>query len=72
VIPGAIDQRLTQMQNSFFARGTVTAINGAEVTVTTRGGSLQMPKLATYVPTVGDSVEIAWPPGRPYVLGVLG
>lgn len=67
-----VDERFEQTSQQFFAVGTVTAISAPTVTVTVRGASLVMHKLATYSPTVGDVVQIAWPPGRPFVLGKLG
>lgn len=70
--PHAIDERLTQLANSMWAVGTVTAIAGPLLTVSVNGGSLQMNKLASYTATVGDVVQIAFPPGRPFVLGKIG
>lgn len=68
----AIDERFADLEAKFFAVGTVTGISGSTVTVSVRGASLTMRKLASYTPTVNDVVQIAWPPGRPFVLGKLG
>lgn len=68
----AIDQRLAQMESQFFAVGVVTAISGAILTVSVRGSSIQCHKLASYTPVLNDVVQLAWPPGRPFVLGKLG
>lgn len=68
----AIDERLTQLAQSMWAVGTVTAITGIQLTVSVNGSSLVLNKLASYTATVGDVVQIAWPPGRPFVLGKIG
>lgn len=68
----AIDQRLQQQADSMWAVGTVTAITGTVLTVSMNGASLQLHKLASYSPMVGDVVQIACPPGRPFVLGKIG
>lgn len=68
----AINKALGDLRASFFAIGTVTAISGATLTVTVRGGSLTMPKLASYTAAVNDTVQVALAPGRPFVLGKLG
>jgi hypothetical protein len=71
----AIDRRLNKLENQFFARGVVIAISadGLTLTVDARGSTYLMPKLASYAtPNINDAVEIAWPPGRPFVLGPLG
>lgn len=52
-----------------YAVGTVTAIASPKVTVTVRGGSKSLPRLASYSPTVGDSVLVACVPGAWVVLG---
>jgi hypothetical protein len=38
--------------------GTVTAIVGTKVRVTVDNGSVDLPRLASYTPTVGDVVQI--------------
>lgn len=68
----AVGKRFAELQASMWAVGTVTAIALPKVTVTVRGASLSLPKLASYSPTVGDVVQIAWPPSRPFVLGKIG
>lgn len=50
--------------------GTVTGISGTQVIVTVNGGSLLLPRMAHYTPTVGDIVQIdATIPGAWLVLG---
>lgn len=55
-----------------WAVGTVSNIVGSQVIVAVFGTSKTMNKISTYTPTIGDTVQIAWPPGRPFVLGKLG
>lgn len=50
--------------------GTVTALDGLSVTVTTVAGTVTLPYLSWYQPVVGDGVKIAWG-DVPTVLGVL-
>lgn len=68
----AIRRLLEELLAGMWAVGTVTAVHTPLVTVTVRGASLTLPKLASYTPSVGDTVQIAWPPGRPYVVGKIG
>ncbi|QWF78695.1 hypothetical protein [Amycolatopsis sp. CA-230715] len=50
--------------------GTVTGISGSRVIVSVQGGSLTLPRLASYAPTIGDVVHIdASVPGAWLVLG---
>lgn len=71
----AIDQRLDQLVHGMWAVGTVTAISSDTppvLTVDVNGATIDMYKLDSYTATVGDVVQIAWPPGRPFVLGTIG
>lgn len=54
-----------------WAVGTVTNTSGTQVVVTVFGASRTLPRLSQYSPTIGDVVQIAWPPGRPFVLGKI-
>lgn len=54
-----------------WAVGTVTNTSGTQVVVTVYGVSRTLPRLASYSPTIGDTVQIAWPKGRPFVLGKI-
>jgi len=38
--------------------GNVTAIAGSQVTVSLRGATVTLPRLASYTPTVGDAVIV--------------
>lgn len=50
--------------------GTVTGTSGTQVIVAVNGGSLTLPRLASYTPTNGDIVHIdATVPGAWLVLG---
>jgi len=40
--------------------GTVTAVDGALVTVTLGGAPVELPYLSHYTPTVGDTVVLLW------------
>jgi hypothetical protein len=68
----AINDKFDLLTASMWKVGKVTAIVGATVTVTVDSGSVTLPKLASYSPTVGDVVQIAWPKNRPFVLGRIG
>lgn len=69
----AINQKIEQLIGGMWRVGTVTAIASPKVTVTLDdGGSLTLPKLASYSPTVGDTVQIAWPKNRPFIVGRIG
>jgi hypothetical protein len=54
VIVRLIDEILAGRRKS----GTVTAIVGTKVRVTVDSGSVDLPRLASYTPTVGDVVQI--------------
>lgn len=56
---------------SYWRVGTVSGTNGTKVVVTVSGVSHTIPRLSTYSPTIGDTVQIAWPKGRPFVLGKI-
>lgn len=51
--------------------GTVTGTSGTKVVVTVSGTSYTIPRLSSYSPVNGDVVQIAWPEGRPFVLGKI-
>jgi hypothetical protein len=56
-----IDVMARMIEEAFAARrksGTVTAIVGTKVRVTVDNGSMDLPRLASYTPTVGDVVQI--------------
>lgn len=54
---------------SYWRVGTVSGTSGAKVVVVVSGVTHTLPRLAWYTPTIGDVVQIAWPEGRPFVLG---
>lgn len=61
-----VDQALTTRRKV----GTVTGISGTKVIVAVQGGSLALPRLASYTPSTGDIVHIdASVPGAWLVLG---
>lgn len=68
----AVNKLINDAANGAWAVGIVTAISGSLLTVTVRGTSLTLPKLASYSATLNDVVQIAWPPNRPFVLGKIG
>lgn len=51
--------------------GIVTGTAGARVVVTVEGASLTLPRLESYTPTIGHTVQIACPKGRWFVLGKI-
>lgn len=51
--------------------GTVSGTSGTKVVVTVSGTSYTLPRLSSYSPTIGDTVQIAWPRSRPFVLGKI-
>lgn len=52
--------------------GTVTSISGTQVVVSVSGTTYTLPRLLSYTaPATGDVVQIAWPEGRPFVLGKI-
>lgn len=66
----AINDKIEQSVQQQWKVGHVTVVS--PLTVTVDGGSVVLPKLASYTPTVGDTVQIAWPKNRPFVLGKIG
>ena len=56
---------------SYWRVGTVSGTSGTKVVVTVSGTSYTLPRLSFYSPTIGDTVQIAWPKGRPFVLGKI-
>ncbi|WP_158883990.1 hypothetical protein [Amycolatopsis anabasis] len=61
-----IDQALASRRKV----GTVTGVSGTRVIVSVQGGSLTLPRLASYTPATGDIVHIdATVPGAWLVLG---
>lgn len=64
----AIEQRLADLVSSLRKTGTVTGTSGTKVVVTVQGTSMTLPRLASYTPTINDSVIIQGP--APYI--VLG
>ena len=56
---------------SYWRVGTVSGTSGTKVVVLVSGESHTLPRLNSYSPTIGDTVQIAWPKGRPFVLGKI-
>lgn len=54
----ALTLLLEEMLSSRRKTGTVTAIVGTKVRVTVDNGPMDLPRLASYIPTVGDVVQI--------------
>lgn len=54
VVHRLIDERFASLRKI----GTVTAIVGTKVTVTVDNGSMTLPRMAHYSPTVGDKVHV--------------
>lgn len=67
----AVWTELNDLLSRMWRVGTVTGTSGTKVIVTVDGASLTLPRLATYTPTLGDVVQIAYPPARPFVLGKI-
>ncbi|GAA3877716.1 hypothetical protein GCM10022243_48070 [Saccharothrix violaceirubra] len=66
----AIDIALAELRRSARATGTVSGTSGTKVVVAVSGGTLTLPRLASYTPTVGDVVVIdTLQPGAWLVLG---
>lgn len=51
-----------EVLNAFWRTGTVTGTLGTKVIVLVQGGSMTIPRLNSYTPTVGDVVWIAATP----------
>lgn len=67
----AMDQRLADAGQQFCV-GQVSAVVGNQVTVTTLGGgSMTIPRLATWTPTISDVVVIAMTPAGWVALGKI-
>lgn len=49
---------LDELLSSRRKTGTVTGTSGTKVVVLVEGGSMTLPRLASYTPTVGDVVQI--------------
>lgn len=65
----AVEQVRAQLLASLWRTGTVSGTSGTRVVVSVEGGSMTLPRLASYTPTVGDVVQIAARPGGWLVLG---
>lgn len=61
-VEDAVEQRIRQLVEGMWKTGTVSATSGTKVVVTVQGGSLTIPRLASYSPTVNDTVLIAATP----------
>ena len=70
-IPAALDRRLGEAVDSLFKVGTVSGTSGTQVVVTVNGGTMTIPRITSYTPTVGDAVQIVCPPGRWFVVGKI-
>lgn len=57
----AVADALAQLTESLRLVGTVSGTSGTKVLVTVRGALLTLPRLASYSPTVGDTVQIQGP-----------
>lgn len=57
-IEDAISKALAEFRASLRKTGKVTGTSGSKVIVTVDGGSLTLARLAQYVPTVGDVVNV--------------
>jgi hypothetical protein len=69
-IAEAVARVLDQALSARRKVGTVTGVSGTRVIVAVQGGSLTLPRLASYTPTTGDIVHIdATVPGAWLVIG---
>lgn len=58
----AVAQLRAELIGSFWRTGTVSGTSGTKVIVSVQGGSMTIPRLASYSPTTGDAVLIAATP----------
>lgn len=63
--------RLNELEDAAPQVGTVVGTAGLRVVVQVAGTAASLPRLATYTPVVGDTVQIAGPPTRRYVVGKI-
>lgn len=62
----AFEQRMADLVSSLKRTGVVTGTAGTKVVVTVQGGSMTLSRLASYTPTINDTVIIVGPP--PYIV----
>ena len=66
----AIEHRLTELRDGLMRTGTVIGTAGSHVIVSIEGAALILPRLRSYTPALGDTVQIlAARPGAWLVLG---
>lgn len=54
-----------------FKVGVVTQISGNKVWVTVSGEPYLLNRASHYTPTVNDTVQVLWIPGRPFVFAKI-
>jgi hypothetical protein len=62
----AFEQRIADLVASLKRTGVVTGTAGTKVVVTVQGVSMTLPRLASYTPTISDSVIVQGP--APYIV----
>jgi len=67
----ALEARLQAIVAALWKTGVVSGTSGTKVVVTIEGGSITIPRLSSYTPTVADVVIIAGRPGAMFVLGKI-
>lgn len=68
-IAAAVEQARRQIMDSLWKTATVSGTSGTKVIVSVDGGSMTLPRLTSYTPTVGDVVLIAARTGGWFVVG---
>lgn len=62
----------SQPRRDYFARGRVESVAGARVSVSVKGTTVTLPKLASCAPTAGDVVLVLMMPTGGVVIGKFG
>lgn len=63
--------RLAQLEQAAPQVGTVIGVAGLRVVVAVAATAQTLPRLGTYAPVVGDTVQIAGPASRRFVVGKI-
>lgn len=68
-VAAAVADLRAELLAATWRSGTVSGTSGTKVVVAVQGGSMTIPRLASYTPTIGDAVLIAATPIGWIVLG---